>query len=364
MGTTARALVLVSSLAAGLAACMPSHRMTPDVAPGRSCPDVSEHAWYVPEAEGDQSRLEDWCLTVGPPVVIHEPPGGFGELMPGEVFTVVSWNVDIGGGDVLSFVESELGLTCAGRESELASDTPHFALLVQEAFRRSNDIPDAPAGSTVPRAVAESTRPGERLDVLAVAERCGLSLVYAAAARNGSEPRDGLREDKGVAILATLPLEDVFFIELPYEAARRVAVSATVRDARGRRLRLANLHLISMAGPSRALTTGNGSRLRQGQAASEALAQGEAGGEPIATMLAGDFNTWSSRETTLLRLREQFPDSPPPLEEGTHGAFPTDHVLLRAGSRGITLGENSYSRLEESYYSDHHPIQVRVRFGD
>ena len=89
-----------------------------------------------------------------------------------------------------------------------------------------------------------------------------------------------------------------------------------------------------------------------------------AGGEPIATVLAGDFNTWSSRETTLLRLREQFPDSPPPLEEGTHGAFPTDHVLFRAGSGGITLRENSYSRLEESHHSDHHPIQVGVRFGD
>jgi endonuclease/exonuclease/phosphatase family metal-dependent hydrolase len=338
--------------------------MTPDVAPGRSCPDASEHAWYLPEAEGAQSRLEDWCLTVGPPVVIRKPPGRFGELMPGEALTVVSWNVDIGGGDVLSFVESELGLTCMGLESELAPDTPHFALLVQEAFRRSNEIPDAPAGSTIPRAVAESTRQGERLDVVAVAERCGLSLVYAAAARNGSEPRDGLREDKGVAILATLPLEDVLFIELPYEAARRVAVGATVRDATGTRLRMANLHLISMAGPSRALTTGNGSRLRQGLAVADALDLAEAGGEPIATLLAGDFNTWSSRETTLLRLREQFPDSPPALEEGTHGAFPTDHVLFRAGSGGIILRENSYSRLEESYHSDHHPIQVGIRFGD
>lgn len=362
MGATARVLVLVSSLAAGFAACIPSHRMTPDVASGRSCPDVSEHAWYLPEAEGGQGRLEEWCRTVGPPVVIREPPGGFGEFMPGEALTVVSWNVDIGGGDVLSFVESELGLTCMGLESELAPDSPHFALLVQEAFRRSNEIPDAPAGSTLPRAVAESTRPGERLDVVAVAERCGLSLVYAAAARNGSEARDGLREDKGVAILATLPLEDVFFIELPYEAARRVAVGATVRDATGSRLRLANLHLISMAGPSRALTTGNGSRLRQGLAVGDALDQAEAGGEPVATLLAGDFNTWSSRETTLLRLREQFPDSPPALGVATHGSFPTDHLLFR-GSDDVVLVEGSYIRLDGSYSSDHYPIGAEVRFG-
>jgi len=364
VGATARGLALVTSLAAGFVACMPSHRMTPDVAPGRSCPDVSEHAWYLPEAEGGQDRLEDWCRTVGPPVVSSHPIASFEELSPSGELTIVSWNVDVGGGDILAFLGTELGLTCSGTSSQLAPGVGHFVLLVQEAFRRSDEIPDTPAGSTIPRAVAEDGREGERLDAVEAAAHCGLSLVYVAAARNGSEPRDGKREDKGVAILSTLPLEDVFFIELPYEAARRVAAVATVRDGSGRPLRLTNLHLISTAGPSRALTTGNGSRLRQGLAVSDALDQAEVGGEPVATLLAGDFNTWSSRETTLRRLREQFADSPPPLDEGTHGTFPTDHVLFRAGSGGITLLENSYSRLEESYGSDHHPIQVGVRFGD
>jgi len=343
---------------------MPSHQMTPDVAPGRSCPDVSEHAWYLPEAEGGQGRLNDWCRTVGPPVVSPGPTGNFGNLPSGDALTIISWNVDVGGGDLPAFLETELDLTCSGASSRLAPGAAHFALLVQEAFRRSNEIPENPPGPTIPRAVAEDERSGERLDVVEVAARCGLSVVYVAAARNGSEPRDGKREDKGVAILSTLPLRDVFLIELPYEAARRVAVAATVRDASGGRLRIANLHLISTAGPARALSTGNGSRLRQGLAVSDALDQAEPGGESISTLLAGDFNTWSDRETTLRRLREQFPDSPPPLEEGTHGAFPTDHILFRAGSGGVALRENSYSRLEGSYYSDHHPIQVEVRFGD
>lgn len=364
MGATTRVLVLTASVAAGLAACMPSHQMTPVVAPGRSCPDVSEQAWYLPEAEGGQDRLEDWCRTVGPPVVSHEPPGIFGSLPSGDALTVVSWNVDVGGGDVPAFLETELGLVCEGSSSRLAPGVDHLVLLLQEAFRRSNEIPDNESGPTIPRAVAEDERPGERLDAVEVANRCGLSLAYVAAARNGSEPNDGEREDKGVAILSTLPLDDVFFVELPYEAARRVAAVATVRDRSGRPLRLANLHLTSAAGPSRTLTTGNGSRLRQGLAVADALEQAGVDGEQMATLLAGDFNTWSDRETTLRRLRDQFPDSPPPLEEGTHGAFPTDHILFRAGSGGVALRENSYSRLEARYYSDHHPILVRVRFGD
>ena len=52
----------------------------------------------------------------------------------------------------------------------------------------------------------------------------------------------------------------------------------------------------------------------------------------VLTVLAGDFNTWSDRETTLRRLRDRFPESPPPLGEGTHGAFPTDHILFRHGT--------------------------------
>ena len=374
MGMQVVSRFLVLSVAAGLTACMPSHRMTTDLAAGRSCPDVIEQTWYFPETAGDHARLEDWCRTVGPRVVSPDPTAAFGDLESGGELAVISWNVDVGGGDVLDFLETELGLACVGNQSRLAPGRTHFAILMQEAFRRSNEIRDYPQGPTIPRAVAEDERPGERLDAVEVAARCGLSLVYVAAARNGSEPRDGLREDKGVAILSTLPLKDVFFIELPYEAARRVAAAGTIRDASGRRLRLANLHLISTSGPARALTTGNGSRLRQGLALVDALDQREAqraGGvsmepHPTSTVLAGDFNTWSDRETTLRRLRARFPDSPPPLGQGTHGSFPTDHILFRkADTAGVPhLVEGSYLRVEDRHHSDHHAIMARVQFGE
>jgi endonuclease/exonuclease/phosphatase family metal-dependent hydrolase len=119
------------------------------------------------------------------------------------------------------------------------------------------------------------------------------------------------------------------------------------------------------------LVTGNGSRLRQGLAAADALRLAEETGRSsgsqdegsLTTLLAGDFNTWSGTETTLLRLRDQFPDSPPPLGVPTRGAFPTDHILVREGSAGAPVALNAeYARVEDRYHSDHHGVRIGVRF--
>jgi endonuclease/exonuclease/phosphatase family metal-dependent hydrolase len=348
--------------------------MTPDPAPARTCPETSASSWYFPEDAGDNQRLEEWCATVGPVVRKTIPDGRFGSLDPGDSLTVVAWNVAVGSGDVLGFLHAEMGLTCSGASSELRAGSPHFALLVQEAFRSSPDVPESYNDRATPRQVPEKKRPGERLDAVDVAERCGLSLAYVAAARNGSEPRDGMREDKGVAIVSTLRLSDIIGIELPYEAARRVAVAATLHARNGGSLRVVSVHLISMAPPARILTTGNGSRLRQGLALVDALHQAEiarsgtdsTSSGPASTVLAGDFNTWSDRETTLRRLREHFPDSPPPLGKGTHGTFPTDHILFRESDAAESprLIEESYTRIENRYHSDHHAIRATVLFSE
>ena len=359
----------IASLA--LAGCMPSYSMTPEQAPGRTCPGSDGPVWYFPEEAADNARLEDWCMTVGPPVVRLQPTGAFPDLESGADLTTWSWNVAAGGGDLRRFLIEPAGLKCAGPESALGPDAAHFALLVQEAFRQSADVPETLAPGLIPRAAAEETRPGGRPDIVDIAEECGLSLVYVAASRNGDAVASGEREDRGVAILSTLPLSDVWFMELPYEAARRVAVGATVRDGSGHGLRLVNVHLTSAPPPARMLATGNGSRLRQGLAVAEALRQVEAAGSEGAgagdsapsTLLAGDFNTWSDSETTLLRLREMFPDSPQPLDHPTRGAFPTDHVLFRHGdSDAATILTSSYARVEDRFYSDHYPVGVRVRF--
>ncbi len=362
-------------IAIGATACMPSHRMTPDLAPTRSCPQGAGSSWYFPAASADNSRLEEWCVTVGRQAHTPSPTGRFGALSPGDSLAIVAWNAAVGNGDVAGFLEAELGLTCAESRSELSASSPHFALLIQEAFRRSPDVPETTNDWATPRLIPEEGRPGERLDTIEIARRCGLSIAYLAAARNGHEPVDGLREDKGVAIVSTLPLSDIISIELPYEASRRVALAATVKSTDGDSLRLVSVHLISTAPPTRVLTTGNGSRLRQALALVDALELAEltragAGradaGWPISTVLGGDFNTWSDRETTLRRLRERFPDSPQPLGEATHGAYPTDHILFRAsGASGSPeLIDGSYVRIDDQHRSDHHAIRLLMEFGE
>lgn len=355
-------------------ACMPSHRMSPALGPDRTCPGADGYTWYFPVEQEDHRSLEEWCVTVGPPVFRPRPSGSFATLRPGGELIVLSWNVDVGGGDLLAFLDREASTHCAGPKSFVAPEAGHFVLLVQEAFRKSAEVPESANERVIPRRVVEETRPGERPDVEEVADRCGLSLAYVAAARNGIRSSDGLREDKGVAILSTLPLSDLAFFELPYEAARRVAVAATVRDESARGLRVVNVHFISAASPARTLATGNGSRLRQGLAVADALRQLDEdvhtnralAGIAASTLVAGDFNTWSANESTLRHLREVFPDSPPPgLVQGTRGGFPTDHILFRTGEGAAPLALlSTYGRVENRYYSDHHAVRMRVRFPD
>jgi endonuclease/exonuclease/phosphatase family metal-dependent hydrolase len=347
-----------------------SYDITPDLRADRTCPAAGRGAaavdWYFPVNAGDNERLDRWCGSLGPVVLESVPAAPFRVFEPGDSVVVAVWNTDAGAGYLTAFLEAELGLQCDGDASSLRDGAPHVVLLVQEALRRSNEIPDVPKSRVTPPPVQEHTHPGPRLDVVEVARHCGLSHFYAPAARNDYRPRDGKREDKGNAILATLPLSDPIVVELPFEAARRVVPLATVRDAAGNGLRVASVHLITTPPPWRALVTGGSSRHRQALGLVDALQRIEDGcrdGCPIATVAAGDLNTWSTRETTLRYLREHFPDSPPPLAEPTRGPFPTDHLMFRAGAGGVRILPDSYRRVDDPYYSDHHPIVATFRFG-
>ncbi len=326
----------------------------------------AELTWYSPETNGDKRHLEAWCVTVGPPVIRLTPAGGSASV-PDDSLMIVSWNTNGGAGDLLAFIEEELEIPCAPSGGAPGS---HVVLLLQEAVRGSAEVPVSSSNGAIPPAVREKARSTPRLDVGTVAERCGLAVAYVPAARNGSEPKDGLREDKGNAILSTLPLSDITVIELPFEGARRVAVTAKVRGPSGNVVRVASVHLLSMAKPWRILTTGNASRLREASALIDALEKmeaEEAGDEAVSTIGGGDMNTWSTRETALRHLREFFRDSPDPLSEPTRGAFPTDHLMFRAANPAAgaadALEPASYRRLEETFNSDHHPIVAWLRFA-
>ena len=88
--------------------------------------------------------------------------------------------------------------------------------------------------------------------------------------RNGTT---AVAEDRGTAILSTMPLADLQAIELPFERQRRVALAATVGGATPSgdvwHLRLAAVHMDT----SLALTRGGPvvARRRQAEALVEAL---------------------------------------------------------------------------------------------
>ena len=88
-----------------------------------------------------------------------------------------------------------------------------------------------------------------------------------------------------------------------------------------------------------------------------------AGVDTAITIVAGDLNTWSPRETALRQLLMDFPQSPPVLRELTRPPFTTDHLLFRrGGSGGAQILTETYRLLDDRYYSDHHPILAWFTF--
>jgi endonuclease/exonuclease/phosphatase family metal-dependent hydrolase len=330
--------------------------------------------WYVPDSTSDSRSAEKRCLATGPVEIDSTPAGRFGAWQAGDSLAVVAWNVSVGGGDLLGFLDEQMGLNCGTPGSGLAAGSSHFVLLLQEAYRRSAAVPAEADDSAIPRAVKEESRPGERVDVVEAARRCGLALAYVPATRNGTGEYEGEREDKGNAILSTLPLADIIAIEMPMVAQRRVELAATLRDARGDSLRVVSVHLNTFPPPWRLLRTGGSSRVRQALTLVDALERAElerSGGDEetasylISTVAGGDINTWTGGGTALKQLYLNFPDSPPYDPTPTRTSFRTDHILFRRAATGSagTVVEGSYRRFDSAYYSDHHPITVWFRFG-
>jgi endonuclease/exonuclease/phosphatase family metal-dependent hydrolase len=351
---------------------------------GHACPAVDEAAasWLVPQRSGDQETLGRWCTTVGPPIIDSLPAATFGALEDDDSLAVVTWNVHGGAGDLLELIDLELDLSCSTSQATRGGRFAHFVLLLQEAYRRSPEVPPTPAEGTVPRRLKEERRPGPRIDVVEVARRCGLSLVYIPSMRNGDEEYDDGREDRGNAILSTLPLSDLIAIELPFEAQRRVAVAATVHGPAGDSLRVVSVHLDVASSLLRLLHTGNSTRQRQGLGLIDALREielqragpsgeselascypecppGSAPRYTISTIAAGDFNTWSAKETVIKHLYRHFPQSAAWDGQATRGSYPTDFIFFRQGEGASTrLPADSQRRIDDRHHSDH-----RARIG-
>lgn len=308
----------------------------------------------------DAARLGEWCESVGP-LVVHSPPAA--PVVPAppapglDSVVVVSWNVHVGGGEVDRLV----GDLRAGRLT--GAPVRDFVLLLQEVHREDSARVPAklPGRLAVPARITEDPPGGKpRVDVEETARGLGLHLFYAPSMRNGP-PIPGLsEEDRGNAILSTFPLEDMAAAELPFEAQRRVAVSATVRGRTPRgapwAMRLTSAHLDNRSRWSRFWQSLGGGRLRQARGLGEALA----GDSVRVQVVGGDFNSFmGTREEAVLHMRALFPQSPPPVPEPTfidYGAH-LDYFFLRTPHQRASRSR----RLGEPYGSDHYPLLMWVR---
>ncbi len=316
---------------------------------------VGAISWRRTAEPRDTLRLDGWCAGVGHPALVGPADAVQDGATVLDSLVVVTWNIHVGGGDLIRLVgDLRRGALTGGRPVE------DFVLLLQEAHRAGPDVPlHAPAGFYPPR-ILEQPPSGERLDVVEAAERLGLHLAYVPSMRNGmgADPA----EDRGNAILSTLPLDDVEAIELPYESERRVAVAATVHatgpDGAPRGLRVVAAHLDNRSARDRFMGTFGSGRARQARALAAAI-------EDPAVVVGADLNSWNASfmESAIPLLYARFPNSPAtsvptfPVARGLISRK-LDHWLARLPD-GWTA---TVRRIDDRYGSDHYPLIGTVRW--
>jgi endonuclease/exonuclease/phosphatase family metal-dependent hydrolase len=309
--------------------------------------------WIEPSEDGERTKLADWCATVGPAVVEDFSEDANDDL---DSLAIVCWNTHVGGGDLPGLVgRLRRGALTGGQAVE------HFVLLLQEVYRGGPEVPIDIPEVDLPKRIFAMPPGGDRIDIVEAAKRLGLFVFYVPSMRNGPPSLDE-EEDRGNAILSTLPLSDFVAIELPLERFRRVAVAATLsgRSTSGNpwRLRLCSLHLATRTGFPRYFASAGAGRLKQAKAVVKALPE-------TPCVLGGDFNSWAPRplERTIPYIRRHF-DQPDELDtKGTVALrlWPDkriDYLLLRL-PEGM---EGRYHRLDERYGSDHYPLLGWIRF--
>jgi endonuclease/exonuclease/phosphatase family metal-dependent hydrolase len=300
---------------------------------------------WTPVAPGERPAHDAWCAAVGVPLLLQpaRQPARSDSLL------VVTWNVKVGGGDVAAMIaDLRRGALTGGAPIE------HFVLLLQETHRAGGVVPDRGPGMRVPRGIIARTPDGHRTAIDVVAREHGLALAYVPSMRNGDRP-----EDRGNAILATLPLRDIAAIELPIVRQRRVAVAATVaastRAGAPWNLQLVSTHLENR--PSRGLT-GTRERAKQMARLLDAL--------PTAShsVLGGDLNTWvcGEEEPTVALALQRYPQTGPTVHDVTFDGPAFFNVRLDYLFARLPGGRLAgYTRVGRRYGSDHHPVLAWVK---
>lgn len=320
-------------------------------------PRADSAAFHMMSPDGtDLTRLTPWREAVGQPVKVRSSEA---TDTPLDSLLVVTWNVHVGGGDIPGFVDDL-------RSGDLTGEpVDHFVLLLQEAFRSGMDIPTTADDAGVPARIASVPPSGDREGIVETSRQLDLNLAYVPSMRNGFT-NGGPPEDRGNAILSTLPLTDPSAIELPFESQRRVSVAAQVQgmDSTGSpwSIKTISVHLDTRSRWSRLLDSFGPARLRQAQGLVDALSlEGP-------TVLGGDLNTWffPPLEQTLSYLLERFPDTPRTQTSHTFQAaglvrLHLDHLLHRLPP---PYRAGRVERADSRYGSDHFPVMGWIHFSE
>ena len=308
--------------------------------------------WTRAADSKELSLLDRWARAVGPPAIRKVTTPFPTDTVDQLTFAV--WNTYVGSADLAAFlIDLTRGRLTDGRSVE------HFVLLLQEVHRSGPAVPDCSALSGIGSTRIESLpRQGWRTGIDALAENTGLALYYAPSMRNGSPGADEWPEDRGNAILSTLPLARLRAFELPFERERRVAVAARVhgnsRDGSPWSLDCVNVHLDPRSAGWRFYRSFGAGRAGQTEWLLRALQ------EEVPTLVGGDFNTWTRGESepAVCNMRTRFRAPSESLSGGTLSAsrflpsFKLDHVFFR-----LPRGWRSECKIvEHTYGSDHRAL--------
>ncbi|HEU5208302.1 MAG TPA: endonuclease/exonuclease/phosphatase family protein [Longimicrobiales bacterium] len=348
-------------------ACAPGFRGA--VQPDAELCRTGTVAFYVPEGELHQSLLARWCAGVGP--AVYQPrrsaeadvariteeavDSALSALPVADSVLIVAWNNHVGGGALEQFVDD----VRAGRLTS-GDSVHHFVLLLQEVYRNSPDVPAVSPDMLYASGIDEAPAQGNRTDIADWAVRHPeLSVFYAPSMRNGPQAGAEQREDRGSAIVTSLPLSEPSAYELPVTRQRRVVPAGVVsgRTSGGEpwHMHVASVHLENRPEGAR-----NPERARFEQIEWLLDAVPDSG----RAVLGGDMNTWmrGPDEVAIWRARQAYPDTPPipggPTYQQAGGVLRMylDYLFFRLEDGRAT----GYRRLPDPYGSDHFPILAWV----
>ncbi|MEO7133908.1 MAG: hypothetical protein ABI024_06770, partial [Vicinamibacterales bacterium] len=183
--------------------------------------------------------------------------------------------------------------------------------------------------------------PASLNDIVRISRELGTSLIYVPSMRNGQSTKDAA-EDRGNAIVSTLPLVNLVAIELPGERQRRVVVTAQAGS-----FSVAVVHFDALGGWNRLRLVWTpwmrGMQLRS----TESLL-------PAGPLVVGaDLNTWHGRDEQAARFFGRlFRATPLSVDREGLGLRVLDYMFFRAAPHERAR----YHQVERRYGSDHRPI--------